>query len=43
MEQALFGHEVVWIGAGSSRHMAALAPSDLGRLARARPASLTVE
>ena len=43
MEQALFGHEVVWIGAGSSRHMAALAPSDLGRLARARPARLTVE
>ena len=43
MEQALFGHEVVWIGAGSSRHMAALAPSDLGRLARARPASITVE
>ena len=43
MEQALFGHEVVWMGAGSSRHMAALAPSDLGRLARARPAQLTVE
>ena len=43
MEQALFGHEVVWIGAGSSRHMAALSPSDLGRLARARPTSLTVE
>ena len=43
MEQALFGHDVVWVGAGSSRHMAALAPSDLGRLARARPASLTVE
>jgi prolyl-tRNA editing enzyme YbaK/EbsC (Cys-tRNA(Pro) deacylase) len=43
MEQELFGHEVVWVGAGSSRHMAALAPSDLGRLARARPASLTVE
>ena len=43
MEQALFGHEVVWMGAGSSRHMAALAPSDLGRLARARPAQLTVQ
>jgi prolyl-tRNA editing enzyme YbaK/EbsC (Cys-tRNA(Pro) deacylase) len=43
IEQALLGHEVVWIGAGSSRHMAALAPSDLVRLARARPAQLTVE
>ena len=43
MEQELFGHEVVWVGAGSTRHMAALAPSDLGRLARARPASLSVE
>jgi prolyl-tRNA editing enzyme YbaK/EbsC (Cys-tRNA(Pro) deacylase) len=43
MEQALFGHEEVWVGAGSSRHMAALSPSDLGRLARARPARLTVE
>jgi len=43
MEQALFGHDVVWVGAGSSRHMAAIAPSDLGRLARARPAVLTVE
>ena len=43
IEQALLGHEVVWIGAGSQRHMAALAPSDLARLARARPARLTVE
>ena len=43
IEQALFGHEVVWVGAGSPRHMAAVAPSDLARLARARPARLTVE
>ena len=43
IEQALFGHEIVWIGAGSPRHMAALAPNDLARLARARPAPLTVE
>ena len=43
IEQALLGHEVVWIGAGSSRHMAALAPPDLARLARARPAELSVE
>jgi prolyl-tRNA editing enzyme YbaK/EbsC (Cys-tRNA(Pro) deacylase) len=43
MEQELLGHEAVWIGAGSSRHMAALAPADLARLARARPAQLSVE
>lgn len=43
IEQALFGHEVVWIGAGSTRHMAAVAPADLARLARARPAAVTVE
>ncbi len=43
MERALLGHEVVWIGAGSSRHMAALAPADLARVARARPVEVTVE
>jgi prolyl-tRNA editing enzyme YbaK/EbsC (Cys-tRNA(Pro) deacylase) len=43
IDQALLGQDVVWIGAGSSRHMAALAPGDLVRLARARPAQLTVE
>jgi prolyl-tRNA editing enzyme YbaK/EbsC (Cys-tRNA(Pro) deacylase) len=43
IERTLLGHEVVWIGAGSNRHMAALAPSDLARLARARPAQLVVE
>lgn len=43
IERSLLTHEEVWIGAGSSRHMAALAPSDLARLARARAAQLTVE
>ncbi len=43
IEQALLANEVVWIGAGSPKHMAALAPGDLARLARARPAPLTVE
>ena len=36
IERTLLSHDVVWIGAGSSRHMAALAPADLVRLARAR-------
>ena len=36
MEAALLQHDVVWIGAGSPAHMAAIAPADLQRLARAR-------
>jgi prolyl-tRNA editing enzyme YbaK/EbsC (Cys-tRNA(Pro) deacylase) len=37
MEQTLLSHELVWVGAGSTTHMAGLAPSELMRLARARP------
>jgi prolyl-tRNA editing enzyme YbaK/EbsC (Cys-tRNA(Pro) deacylase) len=40
MEWTLLQHVVVWIGAGSPSHMAALAPVDLQRLARARTADL---
>ena len=36
LERLLLAHDVVWIGAGSPRHMAAVAPADLARLARAR-------
>lgn len=36
MDRAFLGYEEVWIGAGSDRHMAALAPQDVARLARAR-------
>jgi Cys-tRNA(Pro) deacylase len=36
IERTLLSHDVVWIGAGSRRHMAAIAPADLVRLARAR-------
>jgi Cys-tRNA(Pro) deacylase len=43
IDRSLMAHEVVWIGAGSSRHMAALAPADLVRLARARPVDAVVE
>jgi prolyl-tRNA editing enzyme YbaK/EbsC (Cys-tRNA(Pro) deacylase) len=42
-ERTLLGHEVVWTGAGSSRHMAALAPTDLIRLARGRPVDVVEE
>jgi Cys-tRNA(Pro) deacylase len=37
IDKSLLTHEVVWVGAGSRRHMAALAPADLVRLTRARP------
>ena len=40
IERMLLSHDVVWVGAGSSRHLAALAPTDLIRLARARPADV---
>jgi len=35
LDRSLLQHPVVWIGAGSTRHMAALAPSELLRLSRA--------
>ena len=36
LERSLVTHDVVWVGAGTPRHMAVLAPADLGRLTRAR-------
>jgi prolyl-tRNA editing enzyme YbaK/EbsC (Cys-tRNA(Pro) deacylase) len=35
MDRSFLRHELVWIGAGSDRHMAGLAPNDLARLAKA--------
>jgi prolyl-tRNA editing enzyme YbaK/EbsC (Cys-tRNA(Pro) deacylase) len=40
VEHELLREETVWVGAGSSRHMAGLAPLDLVRLANAVPADL---
>jgi Cys-tRNA(Pro) deacylase len=37
LDPSLLAHEVVWIGAGSTSHMAALQPVDLRRLAQAEP------
>ena len=37
IERTLLSHQVVWIGAGSDKHMAALSPAELVRLSRARP------
>ena len=36
VDQSLLTHEVVWVGAGSTRHMAMITPADLVRLARAK-------
>jgi Cys-tRNA(Pro) deacylase len=43
LERNLLAHEWVWIGAGSPRHLARLAPRDLLRAARAEPADLVSE
>ena len=37
IDPTLLSHRVVWIGAGSERHMASLSPTELVRLSRARP------
>ena len=37
IDRTLLTEPVVWIGAGSSNHMAALSPAELVRLSRARP------
>lgn len=36
MERTLLSHDVVWIGAGSHHHMAAITPTDLARVSKAR-------
>jgi prolyl-tRNA editing enzyme YbaK/EbsC (Cys-tRNA(Pro) deacylase) len=41
MDRSFFSHDLVWIGAGSESHMAALAPAELQRLAAARTFDLT--
>ena len=37
IDRTLLAHDKVWIGAGSPRHLAALAPAELQRLTRAQP------
>ena len=36
IDHTLLSHDVVWVGAGSTKHIAALKPGVLARLARAR-------
>jgi prolyl-tRNA editing enzyme YbaK/EbsC (Cys-tRNA(Pro) deacylase) len=40
VEQRLLAKPVVWVGAGSARHVVRLAPAELLRLARADPADV---
>jgi Cys-tRNA(Pro) deacylase len=40
MDRSLLAHELVWVGAGTAAHMAALAPAELQRLTRARVVEL---
>jgi Cys-tRNA(Pro) deacylase len=40
LERSLLAHELVWIGAGSPRHVAVIGPRDLLRVARAEQADL---
>lgn len=42
-DKALLAWPVVWAGAGSDRHMTGLSPTELVRLARARPADVCLD
>lgn len=43
IERTLLEHRIVWVGAGSAKHMVGLAPVELERLARARPMDVVKE
>ncbi len=43
IDRTLLAHGVVWIGAGSRAHLAAVRPTDLLRLARAEPIDAVLE
>lgn len=42
VERTLLAERVVWVGAGSPRHLAAFAPAELARVARAEPADVVL-
>jgi prolyl-tRNA editing enzyme YbaK/EbsC (Cys-tRNA(Pro) deacylase) len=43
VERTLLTRPILWVGAGSERHMAALTPTELLRLSRARPMDVVEE
>lgn len=40
LERSLLAEGLVWVGAGSARHLAGLRPTELARVAQARPADV---
>ena len=43
LDRSLLAHDVVWMGAGSPNHVAAISPAELARVSRGTPADLTAE
>jgi prolyl-tRNA editing enzyme YbaK/EbsC (Cys-tRNA(Pro) deacylase) len=43
MERELLRHQLVWAGAGSELHLLGIAPSELARVAHARPMDVVAE
>jgi prolyl-tRNA editing enzyme YbaK/EbsC (Cys-tRNA(Pro) deacylase) len=43
IERTLLGADRVWVGAGSARHMAGIAPAELVRLTRAAPRDIVAD
>jgi prolyl-tRNA editing enzyme YbaK/EbsC (Cys-tRNA(Pro) deacylase) len=41
IDSQLLTHGLVWVGAGTTRHMAGLAPAELVRVAQAQPVDIT--
>ena len=43
LDRSLLRKPVVWVGAGSPRHLVGLSPAELGRLSKARPVDVVSE
>ncbi len=43
IEQSLLGEPLLWVGAGSTRHMAGLPPTELVRVSRAQPVDVAAD
>jgi prolyl-tRNA editing enzyme YbaK/EbsC (Cys-tRNA(Pro) deacylase) len=43
MQPSFFRHAIVWAGAGSEKHMVGISPTELGRLAKARPMDVAAD
>ncbi len=43
LDETLLAHSQVWVGAGSTRHLAMLAPAELARLTRAEPMAVSLD